>query len=80
MNIVVNDQILTLYPNPATTELTISATENISGVVITDLLGRTVYNWQFAVGSLQVNVDVAELHKGVYMVKINGEVRKFVKE
>ena len=80
VNIVVNDQILTLYPNPATTELTISATENISGVVITDLLGRTVYNWQFAVGSLQVNVDVAELPKGVYMVKINGEVRKFVKE
>ena len=75
---------LIIYPNPTTTQLTISAPENITAITITNLLGQTVYNSQFPVGSLQASIDLAALPSGVYLVRVSGpdsyrEVRKFVK-
>ncbi len=78
---------LVLYPNPATTQLTISAPENITTIAITNLLGQTIYSWQSAVCSLQSSVDVADLPGGVYFVIVSGDplaglrmIGKFVKE
>ena len=76
-----NTDHITLFPNPANDELTITSSGKISGIKITNLLGQTVYSRQFAGGSGQVRVDVSAFPPGVYFVKINGtEVRKFVKE
>lgn len=73
---------INVYPNPATTTLTIQSTvEPINAVSISNILGQTVYSRQMAVGSLQCTVDLSGMAAGVYFVKINGsEVRKFVKE
>jgi len=73
---------LTIFPNPATTSLTIqSSVEPINAVSISNIFGQTVYSRQFAVGSLQCTVDVSGLVAGVYFVRVNGAaVRKFVKE
>jgi hypothetical protein len=68
-----------IYPNPATTSLTISAPANITSLTIINLLGRTVYTNQY--NSQQVQVHVADLPAGIYFVKVNGvEIRKFVKQ
>jgi hypothetical protein len=68
-----------LYPNPATTSLTISSTNNINSITITNLLCQTVYTHKY--NSEQVQVDVSYLPNGVYFIKVNGSaVRKFVKE
>ena len=70
---------ITIYPNPATTELTISAPDNITTIAINNLLGQTVYSHEY--NSTQVHVDVADLPAGIYFVKVNGvEVRKFIKQ
>jgi len=76
----VNKQnIINLYPNPATTEITIMATDEISSVVITNLLGQTVFAHEYK--TEEVEIDVSALPPGVYFVKINGtDVRKFLKE
>ncbi len=67
------------YPNPARTELHITATEMISSVTVSNLLGQTVYSHQYS--SNNVQLDVSSLPAGVYFIKVNGtEVRKFVKE
>ena len=79
---------IALYPNPATTQLTISAPENITSITITNLLGQVVYSSKLAVGCLQASVDVAALPSGVYLVRVTGPsagseqvvVRKFVKD
>ena len=73
------NKALSIYPNPVTTQLTISSSENIAAISITNLLGQTVYSSQYS-GSLLVSVDVAELPRGVYFVRVNNVVRKFVKE
>lgn len=70
---------ISFYPNPATTSLTITSTNKISQLTITNLLGQTVYTHEYNTQKAEVNV--ADLPTGVYFIKINGsEVRKFVKE
>ena len=70
---------LEIYPNPASTSLTISSSEKITSITLTDLLGQTVYTHEY--NSEKVQLDVSALPSGIYFVEINGaEVRKFVKE
>lgn len=77
--IISNVNELSVYPNPTTTTLTITAKDGIKTVVISNLLGQTVYSHYY--NAQQVQVDVADLLTGVYLVKVNGtEVWKFVKE
>ena len=68
-----------VFPNPATTELTISASVNITSIVITNIIGQTEYSNQY--NTTHVSINVSALPTGMYLVRINGsEVRKFVKE
>ena len=68
-----------IYPNPAQTAITITGTQGITSISITNLLGQTVYNQKC--NSDNVKVDVSGLPGGVYFAKVNGvEVKKFVKE
>jgi len=67
------------YPNPATTDFTITAQNLINQIIITNVLGQTVYTHHY--NNKQVQINVANLRSGVYFMKVNGsEVRKFVKE
>ena len=68
-----------LSPNPATSLLTIACSYPVTNVSITNLLGQTVLSNYYHNDTVQV--DVANLPAGVYLVRINGtEVRKFVKQ
>jgi len=71
-----------IFPNPATTSLTIqSSNEPITQVSISNIFGQTVYSRQPAVGSLQCTVDVSALPCAMYFLQVNGSTtRKFVKE
>ena len=74
-----NIAMLNVYPNPTTNQLTISSTDKITTVTISNLLGQVVYSQQY--NSQQVHIDCSSLPKGMYLVRINGsEVRKFVKQ
>ena len=68
-----------LYPNPASTELTVSSTSKISSITITNLLGQAVFVHEF--NSEKAVIDVTAFPVGLYLVRINGtEVKKFVKD
>ena len=76
-----------IYPNPATAKLTICSGEQISSVVITDLLGQVVCSKLttprplLKTGGEVISVDVSGLAAGIYFVKVdNTVVGKFVKE
>ena len=72
-------QSANVYPNPASSELTISAATPIHEVVISSLIGQPVFSGRYNMEKVAINV--AGLASGVYFVKINNEViKKFVKE
>ena len=65
-----------VYPNPASSVIRIEA-EAAAEAQIMDMAGRVVMNVNVNEGENTVNV--AELNSGVYFVKMNGTVVKFVK-
>lgn len=71
-----------MYPNPASTFLTIDAQEAIEKVSVFNLLGQEVIS--VTPNNEVVTLDVASLQTGIYVVKtnINGTVSstKFIKE
>jgi len=74
---------VSIFPNPATTNLTIlSSGSPIIQVTITNLLSQTVYFLPSAPANCKLQtVNCAAFPPGIYFVKVNGtEVRKFVKE
>ena len=73
-------QNLTIFPNPATTSLTISGNEAIEDVVIVNVMGQVAVRETVRRNSASVNIDVSRLPGGVYFVRVNGQVRKFVKK
>jgi trimeric autotransporter adhesin len=78
-NIINNDELVNIYPNPTTTSITISAPTKITQLTIANLLGQTVYT--HAYNTEKVEVNVSSLPAGLYFIKINNtEVRKFVKQ
>lgn len=72
------------YPNPFNSYLYINNSENVSLVIITDLIGREVMR-QTNDGLSKVTIETASLKSGIYLVTIftnanNKTVRKVVKE
>ena len=65
-----------LYPNPASSSVNVVA-ESAAEVQIMDMAGRTVMTVNVVEGANTINV--AELESGVYFVKMNSAVVKFVK-
>lgn len=76
VNLVQNE----IYPNPAGESLTIKREKDLDKVEIYDYLGKKV----FEDSSVSKNIDISELSKGVYILKLHSESGttsvKFIKE
>ena len=75
-----SNNTISLYPNPAQEVLNISSSNSITKIEVYDLLGKKVASNENA-----SNVNVADLGKGAYIVKVvqeNGSVvaKQFIKE
>ncbi|MBT8255174.1 MAG: choice-of-anchor B family protein [Bacteroidia bacterium] len=65
-----------LYPNPVTHRLTISSSrEEITSVVITDLVGKIIYSEVFD-GTKNKEIDLSNVSQGMYFALIDGIVSK----
>ncbi len=70
---------INIYPNPAASELVVSANWKIKSLSIYNLTGCIVYSENSDKESARLNI--ASFPPGVYFIKINGtEIRKFVKQ
>jgi len=68
-----------LYPNPANSRLTLSSSAVIRSVTVDDVTGKQLIQRTFA--ERTVDIDVADLAAGVYLLRVNGSVvRRFVKQ
>ncbi len=62
---------LNYYPNPVKNSLSISNASLIEEIEITSLIGQRILNKKF--NDLQTELDLSELSKGVYFVKVISE-------
>ena len=62
-----------IYPNPSAgkflIEFNFDATDN-ANIEIVDILGNTVYASKYIVGAIKLPIDISNLAKGVYTVKV----------
>ncbi len=78
-NLIANN--VKIYPNPATTILTIEGKLTIETIEILDVTGKTVLTSSFREKEKKQFVNIRNLEKGIYFIKINNNsIVKFVKE
>ena len=81
---IFNDEFVSVFPNPAASELRIQNAEfRIENVEVFDVLGQK-YNSAFDIQNSALTIDVSALSAGIYFVKVRGEkgesVVKFMKQ
>ncbi len=67
-NQLITSNIISIYPNPTYTSVTISATSKINHITITNLIGQIIYTQAYDIEKAEVNI--AGLPDGVYIVRV----------
>jgi type IX secretion system substrate protein len=73
-----NNEIFSVYPNPASNSLQVSFSGNITSIKIIDIMGVCVYH-QIA-SSPNCQIDVTDLNNGVYLLQLNGNSGNAIKK
>ena len=74
----VNSAAIALYPNPATTTVTISGIEGQAMVTIVDMNGRVSGEWRVENG--EITLDLTGYAQGAYFVRITGEQQNAIRK
>ncbi|MBK9591114.1 MAG: T9SS type A sorting domain-containing protein [Crocinitomicaceae bacterium] len=72
-----SESVLSVYPSPATTELTVESTETNFYQLINSM-GQVVATGNLIAG--KNNIDISNLSSGVYLIKTSTEQKRFVKK
>ena len=74
----VNSAAIALYPNPATTTVTISGISGQATVTIVDMNGRVNGEWK--VENDEITIDLTGYAQGAYFVRITGEQQNAIRK
>ena len=79
----VDNARISLYPNPASSTVTLTGIEGAAKVTVVDMNGREVYTQSLSHSATQsLTIDVSQLTQGAYFVRITGErvnaIRKLI--
>jgi hypothetical protein len=83
-DIITNQSPINLYPNPASTEITVEIPDSSApgSLIIYNLQGQELLS--FRISGTITKVDISKLPSGVYFARLTGEktveVRKIIKE
>jgi archaellum component FlaF (FlaF/FlaG flagellin family) len=79
---LLEEQNLTIYPNPAKDKIRILSNSSIDKVLVYNILGKLVYESPKKTSNL--SVDISNLSKGIYFIKVFSDgfskTKKIVKE
>jgi hypothetical protein len=71
---------LSVYPNPANSNLTIANIESTDlNIEIMDITGKVIKQ-QALNGASKITLDISNLSSGIYFIKIGSEFKKFIKK
>ena len=82
INELLNQENISIYPNPTSTSITIAFNKVCGNLFIYDLLGQMVYNSKL--NSSTASIDLSSFAKGIYFVEVQNDGgilrKKFIKE
>ena len=74
------DKSISVYPNPANSNLTIANIESTDlNIEIMDITGKVIKQ-QALNGASKITLDISNLSSGIYFIKIGSEFKKFIKK
>ena len=68
-----------IYPNPATNQLTVDNIQLVENIKILDITGKVLIEHHCEQSEAISIIDINQLQNGVYFIKVGGQVKKFVK-
>ncbi len=76
------NKILKIYPNPAKEQLTIIGLDklNINKIEIFDISGKVLKTIDVYQTSEELKINISDLNEGIYFIKLENYVGKFVKQ
>jgi len=77
-----SNEIISIYPNPAQDRVKIKSKKQITKITISDVLGHDIQiidNFILNAAGI-IELDVSTLSSGLFFIKIENKVKKFVKE
>ena len=79
LNSVMEQNMFSLYPNPANNQIVIGTDllQSLGEVLITDMSGKIVK--QFETQKSTTEIDISTLENGIYFLKVGDSIKKFVK-
>ncbi len=64
----INDLQFSVFPNPANDYLTVSSNQNISEIIITNVVGRIILKKE--VSDKELNIDIENFYSGQYIIEL----------
>lgn len=64
------DQKISLFPNPSNDFINLINTENVSCLIISDMLGRQVQSHTYSSRNENITVNISKLPKGLYFISL----------
>ncbi|MBO4739198.1 MAG: leucine-rich repeat domain-containing protein, partial [Bacteroidales bacterium] len=77
-NAKLSEEMIKVFPNPAKEQFTISGLEQPTNIQLVNTIGQVVKRFDNVTES--IIVDVSDLSKGIYFVKVGNRIRKLVVE
>ena len=74
---------LHIQPNPATNAIIVSGMQQLNAataITLTDLTGRVVYSSALAAGNNNLEVNVSQLARGMYVLQVRGGGKRYVRK
>ncbi len=71
---------VSIYPNPATDDILIKCQEELLGITLQDVTGRTVFKQNFVNGESIQQVSLSTLQEGLYLVSVQTKTQTVVQK
>lgn len=71
---IADDQLISLYPNPAADQVTITVADGLHALVLYDVTGRELQHSTFSGSQLTVNLQ--HISNGIYILRVDGNAQR----
>jgi hypothetical protein len=75
---IISEDLTNVYPSPVSRKITVTSESKILNVEIVNAAGRKIYTAKPE--KTEMDVDVSSWPTGIYIIKVNGTERKFLKQ